>query len=66
MGRGHKYPQLAYYLSDTDIVRLSERQHPVQGRGSDCNLGRLGPFGARSKGVASACSGLLGTRYGTA
>jgi hypothetical protein len=34
------------YLSDTDIVRASKRQHPVQGSGSQGNLGRLGLVGA--------------------
>ena len=51
-GRGHNTPNPVYYLSDTDIVRASKRQHPVQGSGSDGNLGRLGSVGARSKGIA--------------
>jgi hypothetical protein len=50
-GRGHNTPNPACYLSDTDILRASERQHPVQGSGSDSNIGRLGPGGARSKGI---------------
>jgi hypothetical protein len=33
------------FLSNTDIVRASERQHPVQGSGSEANLGRLGLVG---------------------
>jgi hypothetical protein len=45
-------PQPSLYLSDTDRVRASERLHPVQGSGSKGNLGRLGPVGARSQGVA--------------
>src|SRR5271165_1690722 len=40
------------YLSDTDIVRASERQHSVQRSGSDGNLGHLGLAGARSKRIA--------------
>jgi hypothetical protein len=36
----------------TAARRASERQHPVQGSGSDSNLGRLGPVGVRSKGIA--------------
>ena len=35
-----------------DIVRASERQHPVQRSGSDGNLGRFGLVGARSKRIA--------------
>jgi Nuclease-related domain len=34
-----QYPQSACHLSDTDILRASERQHPVQGSGSDSSLG---------------------------
>ena len=45
-------PDPACYLIDTDIVRASERQHPIQGRSSDGNLGRLGLVGARSKRIA--------------
>jgi hypothetical protein len=51
-GRGHNAPNPVCYLSDTDIVRASKRQHPVQGSGSKANLGRLGSVGARSKGIA--------------
>src|SRR5664279_5612844 len=51
-GRGRNIPNPIHYLSDTDIVRASELQHPVQGSGSDGNLGRLGPIGARSKAIA--------------
>jgi hypothetical protein len=50
--RGHNFPDAIYYLSNTNIVRASERQHPVQCRGSDGNLGRLGLVGARSKRIA--------------
>ena len=50
--RGRNFPNAIYYLSDTDIVRASERQHPIQGRSSDGNLGRLGLVGARSKRIA--------------
>ena len=42
-GRGHNAPNPVCYLSDTDILRASERQHPVQGGGSEGNLGCLGP-----------------------
>jgi hypothetical protein len=49
---GRKDPNQFCYLSDTDIVRASEPQHSVQGRGSDSNLGRLGLVGARSKRIA--------------
>ena len=52
-GCGHNAPSAVRYLSDTDIVRASKRQHPVQGSGSECNLGRLGSVGARSKGIAN-------------
>jgi hypothetical protein len=44
-------PNSVRYLSDTDILRVSERQHPVQGRSSDGDLGRLGLAGARSKRI---------------
>jgi hypothetical protein len=44
-------PNPVCYLSDTDIVRASERQHSVQGGGSEGNFGRLGSVGARSQGV---------------
>jgi len=40
------------YLIDTDIVRASEPQHPVQGSRSDGNLGRLGLICARAKRIA--------------
>jgi hypothetical protein len=36
---GHSAPNPICYLRDTDIVRASERQHPVQRSGSDGNLG---------------------------
>jgi hypothetical protein len=52
-GRGRNGPNPACYLGDTDIVRASKRQHPVQGSGSKGNLGRLGSAGARSKGIAN-------------
>jgi hypothetical protein len=42
----------ACYLIGTVILRSSERQHPVQGSGGEGDLGRLGPVGARSKGIA--------------
>jgi hypothetical protein len=45
-------PNPVCYLSDTDIIRASKRQHPVQGSGSKGNFGRLGSVGARSKGIA--------------
>jgi len=51
-GRGQNTPNPTCYLSDTDIFRALEREHPVQGLGSEGNLGCLGPVGARSKGVA--------------
>jgi hypothetical protein len=38
------YPRIDC-LSDPDIVRASELKHPVQGRGSDGNLGCLRPVG---------------------
>src|ERR1700722_116306 len=50
--RGRNFSKAIYYLSNTDIVRASERQHPIQGRSSDGNLGRFGLVGARSKRVA--------------
>src|SRR5882757_5572095 len=40
------------YLSDTDIIRASEPQHPVQGGRSEGDLGRLGLVCARAKGIA--------------
>ena len=46
-------PNSVCYLSDTDIVRPSKRQHSVQSSGSEGNLGRLGWIGARSKGIAN-------------
>jgi hypothetical protein len=46
-------PNPASYLSDTGILRVSECPHPVQGSGSDSNLGRRGPVGSRSKGIAA-------------
>src|SRR5271165_5066510 len=49
---GTQFPYPICYLIDTDIVRASERQHPVQRSGSDGNLGRLGLVGARSKRIA--------------
>jgi hypothetical protein len=49
---GARTPNPICYLSDTDIVRASERQHSVQRSGSDGNLGRLGLAGARSKRIA--------------
>jgi hypothetical protein len=49
---GRKDPNAIYYLSDTDIVRAFEFQHPVQGNGSDGNLGHLCLVGARSKRIA--------------
>jgi AraC-like DNA-binding protein len=50
--RGHNAPNPICYLIDTDIVRASKHQHPVQGSGGKANLGRLGSVGARSKGIA--------------
>src|SRR5208282_2877487 len=50
--RGRNSPNPICYLSDTDIVRASEPQHPVQRSGGEGDLGRLGLFGARSKGIA--------------
>ena len=50
--RGRNTPNPICYLSDTDIVRASQRQHPVQGSGGDGNLSRLGLVGARSKRIA--------------
>jgi hypothetical protein len=49
---GRKDPNPICYLIDTDIVRASKLQHPVQGSGGDGNLGRLGLVGARSKRIA--------------
>jgi hypothetical protein len=49
---GRNAPNSKCYLRDTDIVRASERQHPVQCSGSDGNLGHLGLVGVRSKRVA--------------
>jgi hypothetical protein len=51
-GREHSAPNPVCYLNDTDIVGASKCQHPVQGGGSEGNLGRLGWIGARSKGIA--------------
>src|SRR5712671_3925131 len=50
--RRHNFPNTIYYLRNTNIVRASERQHPIQGRSSDGNLGDLGLVGARSKRIA--------------
>ena len=50
--RGRKDPNPICYLTDTDIVRASELQHPVQSSGSNGNLGRLGLAGARPKRIA--------------
>jgi hypothetical protein len=49
---GRNAPNPKCYLRDTDIVRASERQHPVQRSDSDGNLGRFGLVGARSKRIA--------------
>ncbi len=49
--RGRDSPNPGCYLSDTDIVRASKPQHPVQGSCGDCNLRRLGLVGARAKGI---------------
>src|ERR1700761_3374442 len=51
-GKWALYPQPSLLLNDPDIVRASELQRPVQGSGSDGNLGGLSPLGARSKGIA--------------
>ena len=50
--RGRNFPNVIYYLSNTNIVRASERQHPIQGRSSHGNFGCLGLVGARSEGIA--------------
>ena len=63
--RGHNAPNPVCYLSDTDIVRASKRQHPVQGSGSKANLGRLGS----GRGSEEAVFGLQmsrGMRHGPA
>jgi hypothetical protein len=52
-GCGRNTSNPVYYLSDTDMLRASERHHPVQGSGSEGNLRRLGPVSARSKAIAS-------------
>ena len=49
--RGRDFPNPGCYLSDTDIVRVSEPQHPVQDSRGEGNLRRLGPLGARAKGI---------------
>jgi hypothetical protein len=51
-GRGRNTSNPTRYLADTDIVRASQPQHSVQGRGSDGDLGRLGLVSARPKGIA--------------
>jgi hypothetical protein len=50
--RGRAAPNLICYLTDTDIVRASERQHSFQGGGNDGDLGRLGLAGPPSKRIA--------------
>ena len=49
---GRNAPNPICYLRDTDIVRASERQHPVQRSCGDGDLSRLGLVGARSKRIA--------------
>jgi hypothetical protein len=50
--RGHNAPSPVCYLDDTNVVRATKRQHPVQGSGSKGDLGGLGSVGTRSKGIA--------------
>jgi hypothetical protein len=50
--RGRNAPNPICYLSDTDIVRASKSQHPVQGSRGDGNLGRLALVCARPQGIA--------------
>ena len=47
-----QYLQPSPLFRDTDIVRASERQHPVQGSRGEGNLGRLGLVCARPKRIA--------------
>jgi len=50
--RGRNTPDSVYYLSDTDIVRASERQHSVKRGCCNGDLGCLGLRGTRSKRIA--------------
>jgi glutathione S-transferase len=51
-GCGRNSPNPDCYLSNTNTIRASEPQHPVQCGGGEGNLGRLGLVGARSKRIA--------------
>jgi hypothetical protein len=44
---GRNSPDPISYSSDTDIVRASEPQHPVQRSGVEDDFGRLAPVGAQ-------------------
>jgi hypothetical protein len=50
--RGPNSPDPICYLSDTDIARVSEPQHPVHGSGGEGNLSRLSLVCARAKDIA--------------
>jgi hypothetical protein len=50
-GGGRSCSNPVCFLSDTNIARVSEPQHPILGSRGEGNLGRFGLLSARAKGI---------------